>query len=170
MKHLLDIADRIDRGTKALGTLAGWMICFMGVVQVGAVIFRFVFGVNLLFVQDTVLYLHALIFLLGAAGTLAVNGHVRVDLFYRDLSARRKALVDCLGLGLLLIPFCVTLLIYALPYITASWRFLEGARETTGLHLVFLLKSGIALFALLLILQGLSGLIRRIAFLRGGAE
>lgn len=139
----------------------------MVVLQAGTVLFRYVFGVNLLFIQDAVLYLHAFIFLLGSAATLAMNGHVRVDVIFRSLSERQKAWVDCLGIVFFLFPFCIALLLFSLPYITASWGYLEGARETTGLHLVFLLKTAIAGFALLLILQGISILIRRISTLGG---
>ncbi len=95
------------------------------------------------------------LFMLAAAWTLRENGHVRVDIFYADAPPRRKALVDLLGALLLLIPFALSLLILSLPYVARSWSILERSRETSGLPFVYLLKTLIPVFALLLVLQGI---------------
>ncbi|MBZ0149748.1 MAG: TRAP transporter small permease subunit, partial [Pseudorhodoplanes sp.] len=94
------------------------------------------------------------------------NGHVRVDIFYADAPPRRKALVDLFGALLLLIPFALSLFILSLPYVARSWSILERSRETSGLPLVYLLKTLIPVFATLLVLQGISQAIRALQTLR----
>ena len=89
-------------------------------------------------------------FMLAAAWTLQVGGHVRVDIFYADASPRTKALVDLLGSLLLLLPFVAVILWFALPYVARSWALLERSRETSGLPFVYLLKTLIPLFAVLI--------------------
>ncbi|HED19426.1 MAG TPA: TRAP transporter small permease subunit, partial [Gammaproteobacteria bacterium] len=106
--------------------------------------------------QESILYLHASVFMLGAAYTLRVDGHVRVDIFYRGFSARRKALVDLLGSLFLLLPVCIFLLWSSRGYVSTAWSLHEGSRETGGLPYVYLLKTLIPLAAFLLILQGIS--------------
>jgi len=95
-----------------------------------------------------------------------VGGHVRVDVFYAHASARAKAAIDLVGALLLLLPFTLTLLWLSLPYAARSWAILERSQESSGLPLVFLLKSFIPLFAALMALQGVSQAIRAISVLR----
>ena len=78
----------------------------------------------------------------------------------RSSNPRGKAMVDLLGALLLLIPFAGAILYFSLPYVARSWSMFEGSRETSGLPLVFLLKTLIPVFAAMLILQGLSQAIR----------
>ena len=99
--------------------------------------------------------------MLAAAWTLQEGGHVRVDVFYAERLAAHQGLVDLLGALLLLLPFMLVLVWFALPYVARSWAILERSRETSGLPLVFLLKTLIPLFALLLALQGVSQAISR---------
>ncbi len=115
--------------------------------------------------QESILYAHAALFLLAAAWTLRDGGHVRVDVFYASASSRTKAWIDLLAALLLLLPFCIAIIWFSWPYVTRSWAILERSRETSGLPLVFALKTLIPLFALMLALQGLSQVIKSIAML-----
>lgn len=161
MAALVDrISGAIDRLNSAIGIAAGWMATFMVVIQFGAVFMRFVFGENLILVQDIVLYLHGMIFMLAAGYLLLRDGHVRVDLVYRGLTERQRCWIDLAGSVLLLIPFALVLLILSLPYTISSWQILEGSREITGLPLTFVLKTTIPLFAILLLLQGGANALR----------
>ncbi|MGZ8300842.1 MAG: TRAP transporter small permease subunit [Rhodoplanes sp.] len=108
--------------------------------------------------------------MLAAAWTLRVDRHVRVDIFYAAASPRRKALVDMLGALVFLLPFCIALVWLSLLYVGRSFAILERSRETSGLPLVFLLKSLIPLFAVLLALQGLAQLIRSALVLAGATR
>jgi TRAP-type mannitol/chloroaromatic compound transport system permease small subunit len=105
---------------------------------------------------------------LTAAWTLCTGGHVRVDIFYAEASPRRRALVDLVGTLCLLLPFMLALLWLSAPYALRSWAILERSQETGGLPLVFVLKSLIPLFALLMALQGIAQAIGAIAVLAEG--
>jgi len=115
--------------------------------------------------QESILYLHAALFLLGAAYTLKRDGHVRVDIFYRGFTAKRKALIDLLGSLLLLLPVCSFLLWVSWDYVTAAWSIYEGSQEAGGLPYVYLLKTLIPVAVLLLILQGISQALSSLSIL-----
>src|SRR3954451_6761268 len=163
--HFTTLADRIDRLTTAIGRAASW--CALAIVLIGfaVVLLRYVLGLGSIWLQESIIYAHAALFLLAAAWTLRDGGHVRVDVFYADASPRAKAWIDLLGALLLLLPFALAIIWFALPYVERSWVILERSRETSGLPLVFLLKTLIPAFALLLTLQGVSQIIRAAAFL-----
>jgi TRAP-type mannitol/chloroaromatic compound transport system permease small subunit len=163
--QIIRVAALIDRVNTAAGRAASW--CALAIVLIGfaVVLLRYVLGLGSLWLQESILYVHAALFLLAAAWTLREGGHVRVDVFYADASPRVKAWVDLLGVLFLLLPFCVAILWFSLPYVARSWEILERSREASGLPLVFLLKTLIPIFAVLLALQGLSQAIKSIAML-----
>jgi TRAP-type mannitol/chloroaromatic compound transport system permease small subunit len=158
--RLLGLADAIDRLTTAIGRTVAWASLFVVLVQFAVVLMRYVVGVGSLWVQESVIYAHAALLMLAVAWTLREGGHVRVDIFYADASPRTKAIIDLIGALCLLLPFTITLGVLSIPYVARSWSILERSRETSGLPIVFLLKTLIPLFALLLGLQGVSQAIR----------
>lgn len=166
-RHLDRLADAIDRLTTAIGRAVAWCLLFMVLAEFALVLMRYVLGVGSIWLQESVIYAHAALFMLAAAWTLAADGHVRVDIFYADASLRTRAIVDLLGALLLLLPFALALVFLSLPYVARSWAILEGSRETSGLPAVFLLKTLIPLFALLLALQGLAQALRAALVLAG---
>ena len=163
--QIIRIAALIDRVNAGVGRAASW--CALAIVLIGfaVVLLRYVLGLGSIWLQESILYAHAALFLLAAAWTLKEGGHVRVDVFYASASPRVKAWIDLIGVLLLLLPFCVALMWFSWPYVIRSWAILERSRETSGLPLVFALKTLIPLFALLLALQGLSQVIKSIAML-----
>ncbi len=165
---LIRMADRIDRVAAGVGRAAMWLALFIVVVQFAVVLMRYVLGTGLVWLTESISYAHAALFLLVAAWTLQTGGHVRVDIFYAQASPRRKAMVDLAGALLLLLPFGLTIFILSLPYVARSWAVLERSREASGLPAVFVLKTLIPIFALLLMTQGLSQVIRYCDLLRGG--
>jgi TRAP-type mannitol/chloroaromatic compound transport system permease small subunit len=162
----MPIADRIDRLTGAIGRTVAWCLLAAVLLQFVVVVARYALGLGSIWLSESIIYAHAALFMLAAAWALAENGHVRVDVFYADASPRRKALIDLLGALVLLIPFAVTLAWLSLPYVGRSWAILERSRETSGLPAVFLLKTLIPAFAILMALQGVSQAIRAAAVLR----
>jgi TRAP-type mannitol/chloroaromatic compound transport system permease small subunit len=160
------IADGIDRVIAAVGRAAAWLAVLVVMVQFAVVVLRYLLGIGSIWLSEAVIYGHAAMFMLAAAWTLQENGHVRVDVFYADASPRAKALVDLCGALALLLPFVAVIAWYALPYVLRSWTILERSREVSGLPFVYLLKSLIPLFALLLGLQGVSQAIRAALVLR----
>ena len=139
----------------------------MVIVQIVVVVLRYVFGVGSIFLQESIVYMHGVLFMIGAAYTLQYEGHVRIDIFYREATERRRAIVNLLGVAFLLLPVCFIIFRYSLPYVQSSWRVLEGSRETSGIQGVFLLKSILLAFVVLVALQGLSLAIHSLLILRG---
>ena len=169
MRILLNLADRIDRLTTGVGRAVAWLALVIVLLQFALVVARYVFGFGSIWLTETVIYANAALFLLAAAWTLRVGGHVRVDVFYAHASARTKAAIDLIGALLLLLPFAAVLIWLSVPYAARSWAILERSQEASGLPLVFLLKTFIPLFAVLMALQGVSLAIRAVAALSNGS-
>lgn len=167
MQALYSLARAIDRLNHVIGRALAWLTLAMVIVQFTVVLLRYIFGLGFIWMQESILYMHALVFLIGAGYTLLKEGHVRVDIFYREATIRKKALVDLLGVIFLLLPFCVLVWIVALPYVENSWAVLEGSKETSGIQGVYLLKTTILVFTVLVGLQGLSMALKSILTLNG---
>ena len=160
--------NRLDRCSAALGKTAAWLTLFMVVITFVVVVLRYVFDVGYIWVQESIIWMHAVVFMLGAAYTLQEEEHVRVDVFYRSMSARRRAWVDLLGVLLFLLPLCLFLAWNSVDFVLQSWRIGEGSREPGGLPFPFfpMLKTVILLMPVTVALQGLSLLLRSLRTLR----
>lgn len=167
MSALNSIAKGIDTINEWAGRLAAWSVLATVLITFIVVVLRYGFeAFYSIALQESAMYFHALIFMLGAAYTLKHDGHVRVDIFYQDFSQRGKALVNLFGILALLTPVCIFILWISSGYVFDSWIVHEGSREAGGLPLVFILKSFIPLFAILLLLQALAEAIRSILILK----
>lgn len=160
------LAVRLEQLAEYTGRVIAWATLLMVLITFLVVVLRYAFDLGWIALQESVTYLHATVFMLGAAYTLKHQGHVRVDIFYQKMSARGRAWVDLLGTLLLLFPVCVFISWIGWEYVSNSWRVLEGSREAGGLPGVFLLKSLILLLPLTLGLQGMASLLRNIMLLR----
>jgi TRAP-type mannitol/chloroaromatic compound transport system permease small subunit len=160
----------LDGISSITGKAAAWLTLLMVVVTFVVVIMRYVFDSGFIWVQESVVWMHAVVFMLGAAYTLRAEEHVRVDIFYRTMSARRRAWVDLIGVIVFLLPLCAFLAWASFDFVTQSWSIGESSRESGGLPYPFvpLLKSVLLLMPLAVSLQGLSLLARSIKTLRGG--
>jgi TRAP-type mannitol/chloroaromatic compound transport system permease small subunit len=167
MQALSAIANRIDRFNTAVGRAVAWLALAIVLGQFALVVARYVFGFGSIWLTEAVIYGHATLVMLAAAWTLRAGGHVRVDIFYADASPRVKAAVDYFGSLLLLLPFTFVVLLFATPYAARSWAILERSQEVGGLPFVFVLKTLIPLFAMLLALQGIAQAIRAAQMLIG---
>jgi TRAP-type mannitol/chloroaromatic compound transport system permease small subunit len=139
----------------------------MVVVTFVIVVLRYVFGTGLIWMQESLVWMHAMVFMLGAAYTLGEDGHVRVDVFYREMSATRRAWVDLLGVLFFIWPVCGLLFFESFDYVADSWVGAEVSRNAGGLPYpaVPLLKSALLLMPLTVALQGLamfSGSVQRL--------
>ena len=146
-----------------------WLTLFMVLVTFLVVVLRYVFDLGFIWLQETVTWMHAAVFMLGAAYTLLGDGHVRVDVFYREFGPRRKAIVDTAGVLIFLLPLCIFMIWSAWDFVAASWTIKEASRESGGLPypMVPLLKSVLLVMPVMLALQGLSLLSKSVAILRG---
>jgi TRAP-type mannitol/chloroaromatic compound transport system permease small subunit len=162
---LTELADRIDRLNTAVGRAVAWLALAVVLLEFALVVARYVFALGSIWLTETVIYAHATLFMLAAAWTLRAGGHVRVDVFYAEASHRTKATIDLIGSLLLLLPFAAVLIWLSVPYAARSWAILERSQETSGLPLVFVLKTLIPLFAVMMALQGVAQAIRALALL-----
>ena len=151
------LLGHIERLNIWIGRSVAWLTLVMVLVTFAIVVLRYLFDLGWIWLQESVTWMHAAVFLLGAAYTLARDDHVRVDVFYRQAGERRRALTNLLGSVLFLAPVAMFLGWGSLDYVTASWEIREGSREAGGLPYptVSLVKSLIPLTALLLLLQAL---------------
>ena len=161
------LATAIDNTNRAIGKVVSWLVLLMVLVQFGIVVARYVFGVGDLWAQESVVYMHGFLFMLAAAYTLSEDGHVRVDIIYREASLRYRALVNLLGSLFLLIPVSVIIVTTSWNYVASSWRVLESSQEASGIPAVFLLKTAIPVTGMLLAAQGVTIVIRSLLVLSG---
>ena len=165
------LAARLAVPARALPRAAFWLACacalLLVLVQAAIVIAVSVFSVSVVWLQELTQYLFGAMFLLAAGAVLLTDGHVRVDLFYSRWSERRRALVDLFGLTLFVLPVCALILIASAPYVAASWAELERSSEPSGIHAVYLLKSMIPGFGVMLGLAAFARASDAAATLRG---
>jgi TRAP-type mannitol/chloroaromatic compound transport system permease small subunit len=148
------------------GKTVAWLTLAMVLLTFTIVVLRYGFNLGWIWLQESLTYLHVAVFTVVAAWTLQLDGHVRVDVFYTQMNARKRALVELAGTSLFLVPFCVFLLVIAWPYVANSWKLLESSREAGGLPLVFLLKSLILVMPLLLLCQAFINIMDALQTLR----
>lgn len=157
---------RIEGVIETLGRAIAWLTLAMMLVQFALVVMRYALGIHSMAMQESVMYMHAVVFMLGAAYTLRHDGHVRVDIFYRRLSAKGRAWIDLAGTLFLLLPVVLFIGLGSLAYVASSWAILERSSDA-NLPVIYLLKSLIPLMSLLLLMQGIALSIRQVLILRG---
>jgi TRAP-type mannitol/chloroaromatic compound transport system permease small subunit len=158
----------LDRLSSTLGKASAWLTLFMVLVTFVVVVMRYVFDAGLIWLQESVVWMHAFVFMVGAAYTLQQEEHVRVDIFYRNMTPKRRAWVDLLGVVIFLLPLCLFLGFKAWDFVAVSWKLQESSRESGGLPypLIPLLKSILLLMPLTLGLQGVALLMRSLTAIR----
>lgn len=154
------LIDRLDGINRFMGSAVRWLAFFMMMIQFVIVLLRYVFGISSIAINESVLYLHAALFMLAAGYTLLVNGHVRVDIFYAGRTDAEKNAIDLFGHTFLLIPSMLTIIYWTWTSVRNSWSILEGPISVGGIPAVFLLKSLIPIFCALLVLQSVLEILR----------
>jgi TRAP-type mannitol/chloroaromatic compound transport system permease small subunit len=158
-------AGAIDQLNETVGRTVAWLTLAMVLVTFAVVVLRYGFSLGSIAMQESVTYMHALVFMLAAAYTYRHDEHVRVDIFYRRLSDRGRAWVDLLGTLFLLMPVMAFIFWNSLDYVAASWSLREGSREAGGLPYVYVLKTALLVMPALFALQGLATIFRSISML-----
>jgi TRAP-type mannitol/chloroaromatic compound transport system permease small subunit len=163
------ILERISEWT---GRIIAWLMLPMVLGTFVIVLLRYVFDIGWIWMQESIVWMHAAVFMLAAAYTLRCGEHVRVDIFYRTLSPRGRAIVDIAGTVFLLLPMMLFLIVTSIDYVAVSWDIQEGSREAGGLPYPFvpLLKSLIPVTAALVIVQGVASVLAAITHLRGNGN
>ena len=150
------LCNRIDALNERVGQFAAWFVLAMVGITFLVVVMRYGFNFGRIAMQESITYLHAFVFMIAGAYTLKHNQHVRVDIFYQDMSLQNKAKVDFFGSIFLLLPFATFIVWISFDYVMNSWKLFEQSREAGGLPLVYILKTFIPTMALLLLFQALS--------------
>ena len=161
------IINKLEQTSELSGRFIAWLTLFIVLVTFVVVVLRYVFDYGSIALQESITYLHAFVFMLGAAYTLKHDGHVRVDVFYRNMSNVKKAWVDLLGTLLLLFPVCLFILISSWDYVLTSWSMSEQSGEAGGLAYVYILKTALLIMPVLLMLQGAAITLKNLLVIKG---
>ncbi len=162
---LIRLATHMEKVSVFSGQAISWLTLAMVLTTFAIVVLRYGFSMGWVAMQESVIYMYALVFLIGIPYTLKQNGHVRVDIFYCNMSPRSKAWVNLLGILFLLIPVTLFIAWISWDYVAASWALKEQSGEAGGLPGVYLLKSSLLIMTLLLLIQGFSQLLFNVVFL-----
>lgn len=166
MKTALKIAAFIDALSRQAARVAIALVLLCAAVSALNALSRYTFNLSSNAWLELQWYMFAGIVMLGAPHLLATNGHIRVDLFYSRLTDRQKAWLDLFGLVAFVLPFAVLMARYAWPWFIEAWSIGEVSPNAGGLirwPVKLVLPVGFAL----LVLQGISEIIKRIAALTG---
>lgn len=165
MRIITALSARLDGYSETTGRLLAWLLPLLMINTCAVVFLRYGLEQGSTFMQELSIYLHATVFMLGAGYTLKRDGHVRVDIFYRQFSARAKAWVNALGTMVFLFPLCGYVVLISWDFVGHAWLIRESSGEPGGIPAVFLLKTLVPLMAVNLAIQGLAELLRSIAVL-----
>ena len=170
MRLLAGYVSAISRLNTVVGHAFSWLALGTVLCCFAVVVERYVFSTTQLWMQDLYVWLGGGMFMAVGGFALMRDDHVRVDIFYRPAPLRSKAVRDLIGVVLFLVPYCVVAWIYAFPYVRRSWALFEPSSNPGGMPGLFILKSFILLFILLVFLQGIAMAFRSILVLAGREE
>lgn len=161
----LAIADRAAAVHRLLGQSLAWLCALMVALTAGIVIVRAATGINSIAAQELITYFHATLIMLACTYTFTEQGHVRVDIFYREFSPRAKAWVDLAGNLLFLLPLGITIVFISWDFVWNSWALKEGSADAGGIAAVYWLKTLLLLNGAILAAYALSDSCQQLATL-----
>jgi TRAP-type mannitol/chloroaromatic compound transport system permease small subunit len=156
--------DRLSGLAMGFAVSAAFLIIL---IQLSAVLLRYVFGLSFSWLNDSVIFSFAMIFMLGAAATLRDDGHVRVDIMRSRFGDRTRAAIEMTGAMLFIFPIGILIVYAASGLVARSWLDLEPFNESDGLPIQYLFKTLVPAFAVLMIAQGLSQALKAALVIRG---
>lgn len=164
------IIQALDAFNRSAGSLTSLVMLPLLCITLAVVVLRYVFGVGLIWLQDSYVWLTSLFFIGLSGSALLHDRHVRVELFYARMRPKTQAVVNILGVLLLLWPTLTVIALNSYKPIARSWRFLEASPNAGGLTFAYVHKSLIYVFCALLFIQGLSLLLKSVGVLRGDVK
>ncbi len=156
------IAAWLTAVNTVIGRLAAWLALYMALMQFAVVVMRYIFSFGSIQMQESIWYMHGLLFMLGAGYALAKDRHVRLDVLYRNAGKHARAWINLAGAALLLLPLCIANFVFAWPLVRSSWAVREGSLETLGLPYIYLFKTVILVFSIIVAIEGVSVAIRSV--------
>ena len=152
-KRISGLIDNISGFALGAAMISALILVFS---QLAVVVLRYAFGLSFTWMSEIVTYAFAAMFMLGAAGALRDGAHVRVDILRPRFGETGRNWVELAGAYLFLFPICVRIITTSEAGLARSWLLLEGSRESDGLPILYLFKTLVPVFAVLLMAQGLS--------------
>ena len=156
------IASHIDKLNQYCGRVISWLTLTMVITTFLVVVMRYLFNIGSIALQESITWMHALVFMIGVSYTLKREGHVRVDIFYQKMSPHLRAWINLSGTLFFLLPLFGFILWACWDYVLFSWSLNESSQEAGGLPHLFLLKTLLLVMPVLMILQGISMLIHNL--------
>tara|TARA_Y100000590_G_C15432266_1_gene905655 strand:- start:374 stop:886 length:513 start_codon:yes stop_codon:yes gene_type:complete len=165
LKNLNNLSSIINAINKIAGFFCSFLVVLMTLNVFLVVVLRYLFGISFIWMQETYVWMHAYIFMIGAGFTYMNDDHVRIDIIYRSASATYRTIVDLIGNIVLLLPFLYIIWIFSFPFVYKSFLMDEISREAGGLQMLYLLKFAILIFVFLLFIQAVSKIINSFLFI-----
>lgn len=166
MRTALKLSALIDGFSRTFGWIAEYMVLFCCLISAGNALSRYLFNYSTNALLEVQWYLFGFVVLMGASSTLQRNEHVRVDLVYGSVSDKTRLYIDAIGFLLFLIPTALYLAWMCWPFFALSWQQQEMSQNSGGL-IRWPIKLVLVAGFLLLAVQGLSELIKRVAAITG---
>ncbi|WP_309663588.1 TRAP transporter small permease subunit [Tabrizicola sp.] len=166
MQALIALSRGIDRVTEFVGKSVMWLIFLAIIISAGNAVMRKVFNFSSNAYLEMQWYLFGAAFLGAAAYTLQQNEHIRIDIFYGTRSKRTRHWIDLIGHVFFLMPFVILMTVLLVPYAWQAYRISESSSNSGGL-LVWPARAILAAGFILLILQGISEIIKKVAVMQG---
>jgi TRAP-type mannitol/chloroaromatic compound transport system permease small subunit len=168
--RLLDLViAMLETVTRLFGRAVAWLVLYMVVVTFTNVVLRYMYGFSSVALTESVLYAFAIVMACTAGWTLERNEHVRIDIFYGRWPPRRKAMIDLGGTIALLAPVLYVIWTSSFPYVQRSWRLKETSAEVAGLPYLYMLKSVLLVFVVVLGVQAVAFGLRALRVILAGA-
>ena len=166
--HIPRLSKVLDRFITGIGETAAWLNAVLIVVIITQVVLRYVFSKGLVRLEELQWHLYAVCIMIGLSYCATRDTHIRLDLLYHRFSQRKKEIIDLLGTVFLLMPMVIIVLMHSWPFVTESFRLMEGSDSVVGLPYRWVVKSFLLIGFGLLGLAGISRLIRAVAFILKG--
>jgi TRAP-type mannitol/chloroaromatic compound transport system permease small subunit len=165
MSTLAFLVRALSAINRLVGHVFSWLALGIVLVCFAVVVQRYFFATTHLWMQDLYVWLNGAMFTAVAGFALLRNDHVRVDIFYRPAKVKTKALIDLICVFIFLVPFCWIVWVYGYPFVARSWRIYEASANPGGMPGLFILKTFILAFVVLVAVQGLAMALRSILVL-----
>jgi TRAP-type mannitol/chloroaromatic compound transport system permease small subunit len=157
----------VDALNEWIGRAVAWLTLACVLTCFAVVVLRYAFDLGFPWLQELYVWQHAAVFMAGAGYTMLHRGHVNVDVLYGRASPRRRAWIDIAGTLVFLFPWLAILAVTSAPFVLSSWSIREPSSTANGMPAVYVLKSLLWVFCLVLFVQGLALIARRSLFLAG---
>lgn len=167
MQALEGFVRIIDAINDWVGRTVAWLTLGCVLTCFSVVVLRYGFDIGFPWLQELYVWQHAAVFMAGAGYTFLHRGHVNVDILYGRLGPRGKAWTDIVGTLVFLFPWLAVVAVASASFVFSSWRIQEPSSTADGMPAVYLLKSLLLVFCVLLFVQGLALIVRRGLFLAG---